>query len=150
MRRKVAPAIDASPIFPASRLWPINSTIAHPSYPFTIESEGGLHIIRLEALFDALVKAVRLRTSPSEISASFHGTAALMVAQMCELVGKETSLRTVALSGGCFQNRQLLRLVADAVGNRGFHVLLHRQVPCNDGGLSLGQAVTAHFLQGGK
>ena len=49
----------------------------------------------------------------------------------------------VALSGGCFQNRRLLEHSARALRENGFEVLLHRQVPPNDGGISLGQAVVA-------
>jgi hydrogenase maturation protein HypF len=49
----------------------------------------------------------------------------------------------VALSGGVFQNLLLLgRTVADLEA-RGFIVLTHSRVPCNDGGISLGQAVVA-------
>ncbi|RLC89899.1 MAG: hypothetical protein DRI79_05885, partial [Chloroflexi bacterium] len=64
---------------------------------------------------------------------------------VCERIARETGLRTVALSGGCFQNRLLLALVVPRLRDAGFRVLLHRQVPCNDGGISLGQAVIAHF-----
>ena len=49
----------------------------------------------------------------------------------------------VALSGGCFQNRRLLEHGARALMENGFEVLLHRQVPPNDGGVSLGQVVVA-------
>ena len=49
----------------------------------------------------------------------------------------------VALSGGCFQNRRLLEHGARALSENGFEVLLHRQVPPNDGGVSLGQVVVA-------
>ncbi|HEY0670746.1 MAG TPA: carbamoyltransferase HypF [Longimicrobiales bacterium] len=49
----------------------------------------------------------------------------------------------IALSGGCFQNRRLLEHTARALDENGFEVLLHRQVPPNDGGVSLGQAVIA-------
>ena len=49
----------------------------------------------------------------------------------------------IALSGGCFQNRRLLGQAARALRENGFQVLLHRQVPPNDGGVSLGQAVVA-------
>jgi len=59
-------------------------------------------------------------------------------------LAEETRLQTVALSGGCFQNRLLLELVVPRLRSAGLHVLLHRQSPCNDGGLALGQAVIAN------
>jgi hydrogenase maturation protein HypF len=51
----------------------------------------------------------------------------------------------VALSGGVFQNRLLLRLTISALEQEGFTVLTHHMVPTSDGGISLGQAVVANF-----
>jgi hydrogenase maturation protein HypF len=56
----------------------------------------------------------------------------------------------VVLSGGVFQNRLLLRLATAALKGEGFSVLTHHLVPCNDGGISLGQAVIANFNSGVK
>ncbi|KPL22473.1 MAG: carbamoyltransferase HypF [Anaerolineae bacterium SM23_84] len=119
-------------------------------YPFSIEKQGQVHVLRLDTLLQAIVSATMAGTADGEISASFHITLTEMTSQMCRIAREETGLSTVALSGGCFQNRQLLRLTVDALQAQGFRVLLHRQVPCNDGGLSLGQAVIAHFLNGGS
>jgi hydrogenase maturation protein HypF len=59
---------------------------------------------------------------------------------------------TVALSGGCFQNRILFERVAVQLRAAGFVVLSHAEVPANDGGLSLGQAAiaAARLLQRGN
>jgi hydrogenase maturation protein HypF len=71
-----------------------------------------------------------------------------MIAEVCERLRAESGLERVALSGGCYQNSLLLSLVLPRLEERGFQVLLHKQVPCNDGGLSLGQAVIAHYASG--
>ena len=55
----------------------------------------------------------------------------------------EVGLGTAALSGGVFQNTLLLRGTVARLEARGFTVLVHSRVPCNDGGISLGQAVIA-------
>jgi hydrogenase maturation protein HypF len=52
-------------------------------------------------------------------------------------------LSTVALSGGVFQNSLLITRCLDGLEGAGFRVLTHRQVPPNDGGISLGQAAVA-------
>ena len=67
-----------------------------------------------------------------------------MIVRMVEkLSGPNHEFQTIALSGGCFQNRTLFDLVNTALKAKGFDVLTHTKVPANDGGLSLGQAVVA-------
>ncbi|MDP9233840.1 MAG: hypothetical protein M3P01_04730, partial [Actinomycetota bacterium] len=59
-----------------------------------------------------------------------------------------TGLSSVALSGGSFQNMLLLRRVSGRLSDAGFDVLVHRRVPPNDGGISLGQVVVANAVTG--
>jgi hydrogenase maturation protein HypF len=49
----------------------------------------------------------------------------------------------VALSGGVFQNQRLLEGLRSRLTASGLRVLVHEQVPCNDGGISLGQVAVA-------
>ncbi len=56
---------------------------------------------------------------------------------------KETTVDTIALSGGVFQNRVLFQLLDRKLKEAGFNVLSHRRVPANDGGLAFGQAMVA-------
>jgi hydrogenase maturation protein HypF len=52
----------------------------------------------------------------------------------------------VCLSGGTFQNKYLLARSVKALQRAGFEVFLQTQVPANDGGISLGQAVIANAI----
>jgi len=106
---------------------------------------NGKHIVRLAALFDALLADVETGQATGEIAWRFHATVAQMIVRVCERIRAETGIAVVALSGGVFQNRLLLQLAIPRLQETGFEVLLHRHVPCNDGGVSLGQAVIAHF-----
>lgn len=82
------------------------------------------------------------------ISAKFHNGIAEMVAQVCIRLRDETGLNTVALSGGVWQNMFLLHRTLGILRADGFEILIHRQVPTNDGGLALGQAaITAWKLK---
>jgi hydrogenase maturation protein HypF len=54
--------------------------------------------------------------------------------------------QVVGLTGGVFQNALLTRLAVAALERAGCDVLLHERVPCNDGGLALGQAVLGRGL----
>jgi hydrogenase maturation protein HypF len=49
----------------------------------------------------------------------------------------------VALTGGCFANRLLLARTSDMLQDAGVAVHVHRHVPTGDGGIALGQAVSA-------
>jgi hydrogenase maturation protein HypF len=122
----------------------LRSAICRP-YPFQIETTGDMRIVRLGEMLAASVADVACGVPAAEIGWRFHETVVEMIVQVCRAIAEETGLRTVALSGGCFQNRILLRRTILALRSAGFDVLLHRQVPCNDGGLSLGQAAIAHF-----
>jgi hydrogenase maturation protein HypF len=73
------------------------------------------------------------------IAARFHNGVVLAGLEVARTVAEPR----VALSGGCFQNRVLTGRLAQRLREGGFEVLLHRQVPPNDGGIALGQAVIA-------
>jgi hydrogenase maturation protein HypF len=114
-------------------------------YPFEIEGEGDGAVVRLWRLLEAIQAERDVSVDPGEIGWRFHRTMVEILLVVCQMLSVSTGLRTVALSGGVFQNRLLLSLAVPALEQADFRVLLHRQVPCNDGGLSLGQAALAHF-----
>jgi hydrogenase maturation protein HypF len=77
------------------------------------------------------------------ISARFHNGVAALIEAACLLLRERHGLAIVALSGGVFQNLLLLDRTVSRLQDRGFRVLVHSRVPCNDGGISFGQAVVA-------
>jgi hydrogenase maturation protein HypF len=113
------------------------------SYPFVIADKDGMNIVHLKVLFSAIIQDIKNNVSQSRVSMKFHRTMAEMVVQMCQRLAKRSGIKKVALSGGVFQNRLLLRLTVAALEEAGFEVLTHSKVPTNDGGVSLGQAVIA-------
>ena len=77
------------------------------------------------------------------IAARFHHGVAALIEAGCLAMRDRYGLDAVALSGGVFQNLLLLHATVSRLEARGFRVLVHSRVPCNDGGISLGQAVVA-------
>lgn len=85
------------------------------------------------------------------IAARFHRGLAAGLVEACQLIRERTGLSTVALSGGVCQNQLLLTNLLDRLTAAGFRVLIHQQLPPNDGGICVGQAVVAAAVhrQGG-
>ncbi len=95
-----------------------------------------------------IVEELQRGTPLGVISARFHNTVADLIACTCDQLREETDLSTVALSGGVFQNLFLLERSCRLLEARGFTTLTHHQVPPNDGGIALGQAVIANRVLG--
>ncbi|MBW5433709.1 carbamoyltransferase HypF [Bradyrhizobium canariense] len=120
-------------------------------YPLTIPNlpGSGLPYIEPRAMWAAVLGDLILNTPAPVMAARFHkGLAISIVAMTRKLAGGEDDatqprFSTVALSGGCFQNRVLFQEVSRRLGQAKFSVLSHAQVPANDGGLALGQAAIA-------
>jgi len=115
------------------------------SYPYRIVEDEGVRIVHLKDLLSAVIEDLHRGISKGMIAVKFHNTVAQMINEMCHLIADETGVSQVALSGGVFQNRLLLGKTVSLLESSGFQVFTHRQVPCNDGGISLGQAVIANF-----
>ena len=115
-------------------------------YPFEIREEQGIKIVRLQELFAAILDDLDHGVTKTEISSCFHHSVARMVVRMCQILARDTGINNVALSGGVFQNRLLLRLISGYLEKTGLNVITHREVPTNDGGISLGQAVIGNFI----
>ncbi len=109
------------------------------AYPF---SARGDHVELRDGL-EALILDILSGVGPPIISARFHNGVAQMVNTVSLQLRAETGINRVALSGGVWQNITLLRRTLSLLQAGDFQVYIHRDVPTNDGGLSLGQAVVA-------
>ncbi|SNR81555.1 carbamoyltransferase HypF [Blastococcus mobilis] len=87
----------------------------------------------------------------ADIAAGFHVGLATSAGQLAIRLADAHGVDTVALTGGVFQNVLLTDLLARHLRRAGLEVLLHKSLPCNDGGISAGQAaVAAAVLQGAR
>jgi hydrogenase maturation protein HypF len=99
--------------------------------------------VEVRSAVEALIEDVMAGIHISKISARFHNGLAESVREICLKIKSETGINEVALSGGVWQNITLLGRTLSLLKSSGFRVYIHREVPTNDGGLSLGQAVIA-------
>jgi hydrogenase maturation protein HypF len=112
-------------------------------YDFEIE-EGEPAVLDFRPAIVAIGKDISSGRRVGEISACFHNTLSTAIGEVCSRIGSSDAVDRVCLSGGSFQNLYLLGRTVVELRRRGFDVFLHAQVPANDGGLSLGQAVIAN------
>ncbi len=112
-------------------------------YPFElIEKE-----INVFPAVRAIVNDLKAGTDNSTVAAKFHNTVAQICLQACHEIRTRYAISTVALSGGVWQNTTLLAKTIALLKADGFKVLIHHQVPTNDGGIALGQLMVAAFTR---
>ncbi len=108
------------------------------AYPFTIHNS-----IDPAPLIHAILADLRQNTPIPTIAARFHNGVAQMTLDVCRELRRRTGINEVALSGGVWQNVTLLQKTVQLLQQEQFTLLLHSQVPPNDGGLALGQTAVA-------
>jgi hydrogenase maturation protein HypF len=107
------------------------------SESYEIENINGVGDWR--AMIQAMLSEKQAGLDPARIAAKFHNA----LAHWILTVAQTTAVRDVVLSGGVFQNAWLTARSIELLEKHGFRVFTHHQVPTNDGGISLGQAVLA-------
>ncbi len=106
--------------------------------------ENGRLVMRTDLLVKELAERRLAGEDTDYLAWLFHRRLADMTADAVREIASADAagkLRTVCLTGGCFQNTLLLDMVQTALERDGFRVLVHSLVPPNDGGIALGQAL---------
>jgi hydrogenase maturation protein HypF len=109
------------------------------AYPFGLDGDS----VDFRPAIEGIVREVREGTPAGAIAARFHNTVAEAIVEVCRRLRAEEKLNRVCLSGGTFQNMKLLARTLAGLRRLEFEVFIHAQVPPNDGGIALGQAVVA-------
>ena len=112
---------------------------AQSAYPFKIVQD----IVDASPMWNALLEDLSNGISVAHISARFHKGLSNIIQQQANVLARRHNIKTIALSGGVFQNKTLFEDVVDGLQQLNLNVLYHKNIPANDGGLSLGQAVIA-------
>ena len=111
------------------------------SFHIRENSSGSRSILPTDELFYRIVEERLNGRAAEELAYFFHEALASMTADAAVRLRDSSGCDTVALSGGCYQNRLLLRLTEDRLERYGFTVLRAHEIPPNDGGISLGQCM---------
>jgi hydrogenase maturation protein HypF len=112
-------------------------------YPFTFIEDNGLLEIDPAPMWTALLDDLQQEADVATMATRFHLGLADAFVKSTVILARKYHVKKIALSGGVFQNRLLFENVQSNLQANGFDVLTHRQLPANDGGLSVGQAAVA-------
>jgi len=114
-------------------------------YPYSVRREGERFVADPSDAVVALVGDVASGRDCGEIALGWHEMVASATVDLVRAASQRFPTKTVVLSGGSFQNRFLHLRIRQLLQQNGFRVLTHTNVPPNDGGVSLGQALFAAF-----
>ena len=126
-----------------------SAATAAPRYPgsVVVDRRGEMCVLDPRALVAAVLADHDREVDPSVIAAGFHHAFGTATVELASHMAAEHGLDTVALTGGVFQNWLFSEIVASGLRSNGFHVLMHAEVPPNDGGISVGQAAIAAWAE---
>ncbi len=110
-------------------------------FEFALESTDGIFLMAVKPLIKSVAKAVQNGAGLPEIGRRFHRTLIELFTEVAGAAARRTGISKVVLSGGVFQNQLLFENLIPRLEQSGLQVFTHEQVPTNDGGIALGQAL---------
>ncbi|MCP8970364.1 carbamoyltransferase HypF [Ectobacillus ponti] len=94
-------------------------------------------------MLEELMQDLRHGVPAVVMAERFHETVVQGAAALVDAARLPSHSRRVVLSGGSFHNPYLRTYIRQELEKRGYEVYTHKRVPCNDGGISLGQLIAA-------
>lgn len=117
--------------------------LARTGRPVRLDFEVHAGILDPAPVIVGLVEGLRAGIPVADLAAGFHDAVIRATAAAAGECARSARIATIGLTGGVFANRLLLDGLRTTLSNSGFEVLNHESLPCNDGGLALGQAAVA-------
>lgn len=109
-------------------------------YPYRIRDKEKPFTVDFSDMVSSIIEEIKNEVDKGLISKKFHNTIVDVILKVVNLISEERGIKKVALSGGVFQNDYILENTIREIEKSGLEVYTNRLVPCNDGGISLGQA----------
>jgi hydrogenase maturation protein HypF len=96
-------------------------------------------IIDWKPMILAILDDLRQQTPSGIIAAKFHNT----LVEIILAIARKIQVKSLVLTGGCFQNKYLIEMTINRLQNEGFMVYWPQQIPINDGGIAVGQIIAS-------
>jgi hydrogenase maturation protein HypF len=121
------------------RLESITKYGINEDYPVDIVFKDPMEI-DFSMMFVSIINDLLSGTEKEVISTRFHNTVTGIILRMVTRIRENMFINKAVLSGGAFQNRYLIARCIRSIEDEGIEVFINNKVPCNDAGISLGQA----------
>ncbi|MBX4267757.1 carbamoyltransferase HypF [Clostridium estertheticum] len=115
------------------------------SYTYKIIKQG-MYIIDPYEMIIEILKDKKKGLSAKIITSKFQNTVVNLTVSMCKFIRQDSNINDVVLSGGVFQNCFLLTKICRNLKKFDFKVYTHKDLPSNDGGISIGQVIIANAI----
>lgn len=112
-------------------------------YPFQIKGSK----ITVDSILRSVLEDLQNGVDRGIISSRFHNSIAGIIVAVCNEIRQQSGISHVVLSGGVWQNQYLLSRTIQQLRVESFQVLWNKQLPPNDGCVSVGQLAVAAALQ---
>lgn len=112
-------------------------------YPFDYHENDAGNEVDPRPVIRRIAMDVAAGVPLAVISRRFHSSVVEMVVTRCKALRQTHGIEQVVLSGGVFLNEFLAVNCLVKLRDAAFAAYGHRLVPCNDGGISLGQVMVA-------
>ena len=113
--------------------------VFHEHYGFGINTDGTIDLVKMTS---GIIEDVLNETDRNKIAAKFHNTLVFIIKD----IAINSGLKSIAFSGGVFQNGLLVDLIIDHLGGE-FTLYFHQQLSPNDECISYGQLVGYYAKQ---
>jgi len=108
---------------------------------YPMETSG--NPISFRSLFQSALNDLEANVPSAIMAAKFHNMLANLIVEKVSQLSAETGVKQAVVSGGCFQNKRLTEQIQQLFSNSNISLYLPAQIPCNDGGVAVGQLVVA-------
>lgn len=120
------------------------------AYSYKILKHQDMYIIEPYEMLKEVLEDKLNGLSSKVMGSKFHNTIVNLSVRMCIYLREDTGIQEVVLSGGVFQNPYLLKKISRNLKREGFGVYTHTHIPCNDGGVAIGQIIIANAIIGNQ
>lgn len=104
------------------------------------------NVIYFNEMFEQILDDILSKVDNSIVATKFHNTLIYVIFKGLLKMRNETYINDVVLSGGVFQNKYLTSRLINLLENNKFKVYTNNNIPCNDGGISLGQLAYGSYI----